>query len=159
MSIYVLGYFLEVVLDSKYGDINEDLWYMLLIFTSDGISCQVFWQLYVSLVCVFFSQTQKRMKLLHNHNDGEKSPRMEHSPITPEQVRIGLPLQICNPMHLHLPQSASHSQLVLFKDSKLDYLNIWQTKVWLFHYPFIYLLLFFYFIFIYSLLLLLFLLS
>ncbi|XP_041460662.1 ELKS/Rab6-interacting/CAST family member 1-like isoform X3 [Lytechinus variegatus] len=30
-------------------------------------------------------ETQKRMKLLHNHTDGDKSPLMEHSPITPEQ--------------------------------------------------------------------------
>ncbi|XP_071484932.1 ELKS/Rab6-interacting/CAST family member 1-like isoform X3 [Diadema antillarum] len=38
-----------------------------------------------ALVQQLKDETQKRMKLLHNHNDGEKSPTLEHSPITPEQ--------------------------------------------------------------------------
>ncbi|XP_071501947.1 ELKS/Rab6-interacting/CAST family member 1-like [Diadema antillarum] len=39
-----------------------------------------------ALVQQLKDETQKRMKLLHNHNDGEKSPTLEHSPITPEQT-------------------------------------------------------------------------
>eukprot|EP00057_Strongylocentrotus_purpuratus_P006995 XP_011661469.1 PREDICTED: ELKS/Rab6-interacting/CAST family member 1 isoform X2 [Strongylocentrotus purpuratus] len=42
-----------------------------------------------ALVQQLKDETQKRMKLLHNHNDGEKSPHMEHSPITPEQRFAG----------------------------------------------------------------------